>query len=70
MKKNVGQTDKIIRILLAVAIAALYYFTDLITGTLGLVLIIVAIILLLTSLVNFCPLYRLFGISTCKIKQS
>ena len=69
MKKNVGQTDKIIRILLAVIIAAVYYFTDWIPGTLGLILIIVAIILLLTSLFNFCPLYRLFGFSTCKVKE-
>lgn len=67
MKKNMGQTDKIIRVLIAVLIAALYYF-EVITGTLGLVLIIVAIVFLLTSLLNFCPLYLPFGISTCKKK--
>ena len=65
MKKNMGQLDKIIRVLIAIVIAALYYF-EVISGTLGLVLIILAIIFLLTSLLNFCPLYLPFGISTCK----
>jgi len=67
MKKNMGQLDKIIRVLIAVVIAALYYF-DVISGTFGLILIILAIIFLLTSLLNFCPLYTLFGINTCKVK--
>ena len=68
MKKNVGQIDKLIRVLLGVAIAALYYFTDILSGTWGLVVVIVAILLLVTSLINFCPIYRIFGISTCKVK--
>lgn len=65
MIKNMGSVDRIIRILLAVVIAVLY-FTKQITGTLGIVLGIVAIIFLLTSLVGFCPLYVPFKLSTKK----
>ncbi|ULC58803.1 DUF2892 domain-containing protein [Flaviramulus sp. BrNp1-15] len=68
MKKNMGTTDKAIRILIAIGIALLYFF-DVIEGTLAYVLMAVAIILLLTSFISFCPLYKPFGISTCKIKQ-
>lgn len=59
-----GSTDKIIRVLLAVVVAVLY-FTNVITGTLGLVLLAFAGIFVFTSLVSFCPLYTLFGIKTC-----
>jgi uncharacterized membrane protein YccC len=68
MKKNVGIFDKILRIVVAIIIAALYYF-QVITGTLGLVLIIVAIVFLLTGLLNFCGLYAIFGINTCSKKE-
>ncbi|NNK28536.1 MAG: DUF2892 domain-containing protein [Flavobacteriaceae bacterium] len=61
MKKNMSNTDKLIRVVIA-AILGVLYFLDYIGGTLAYVLMGVAIILLLTSLVNFCPLYRLFGI--------
>ena len=63
MKKNMGTTDKVIRILVA-AIIAILYLTNVLTGTLGIVLLIVAVILVLTSLVGFCPLYLLLGINT------
>ncbi len=63
-----SNTDKGIRTLIAVAVAALYYF-NIIEGTLAYILMAVAIIFLITSLINFCPLYRVFGISTCKIKS-
>jgi hypothetical protein len=65
MKKNMGSTDKIIRIIIA-AIIAILYLTGKITGTLGLVLLIVAIVFALTSLISFCPLYTLLGINTGK----
>lgn len=65
MKKNMGSADKLIRVLIAVVIAALYYF-EMISGTLALVLLAFAVIFLLTSLVSFCPLYTIFGVSTCK----
>ena len=67
MKKNMGTTDKVIRVLAAVIIAILY-LTNVLTGTLGIVLLIVAVILVLTSLVAFCPLYLPFGINTDKKK--
>lgn len=65
MKKNMGSTDKIIRIALAVIIAILY-FTNLISGTLAIVLGVFAGIFIITSFVSFCPLYSPFGISTRK----
>jgi len=67
MKRNMGNTDKGIRIIAAIAIALLYYF-NVIEGTLAYVLMAVGIIFLLTSLINFCPLYKVFGINTCKMK--
>ncbi|WP_258774278.1 DUF2892 domain-containing protein [Winogradskyella sp. KYW1333] len=63
-----SNADKGIRTLIAVVIAVLYYM-DVIEGTLAYILMAVAIVFLITSLVNFCPLYRVFGISTCKIKN-
>jgi hypothetical protein len=68
MKKNMGGADRIIRIILA-AVLAILYFTETVTGTLGIVLLVVGGILLLTSFVSFCPLYTLVGASTCKVKE-
>jgi len=65
MKKNMGSVDRIVRIILAIAIAALYYM-EIITGTLGIVLMVLAIIFLVTSLISFCPIYFPFGLSTKK----
>jgi hypothetical protein len=62
-----GNTDRIIRILIAVAIVVLF-LTDVISGTPGIVLIVLAGIFLLTSFISFCPLYLPFGIKTCKKK--
>ena len=68
MKKNMGSADRIIRIVIAAVIAFLF-FSGTITGTLGIVLIVLAGIFVLTSLVSFCPLYAPFGIRTCKLQQ-
>jgi hypothetical protein len=68
MKKNVGKIDKLIRFLIALVIVALYYF-EVIGGTLGLVLLIFAGVLVITGLVNFCGIYRVFGINTCPVKK-
>jgi len=68
MKKNMGTADKIIRILIAIIVAILY-FTNVITGTLGIVLLILAGVFVLTSLISFCPLYTIFGCSTCPVKK-
>ncbi len=67
MKKNMGSADRIIRVAVAALIAVLF-LTNVISGTLGIVLLAAAGIFLLTSLVNFCPLYAPFGISTCKVQ--
>ncbi|MFC5626856.1 YgaP family membrane protein [Algoriphagus winogradskyi] len=63
MKKNMGSADKIIRLLLAVSIAVLY-FTGIISGSWALVLGLLAVIFTVTAFINFCPLYLPFGIST------
>ena len=65
MKSNLGMADKVVRILAAVAIGILY-FMNVITGTAAIVLLIVAIILVLTSLISFCPIYYMLGIKTRK----
>ena len=67
MKPNMGTTDKIVRIALA-AIAVLLYFTNIVTGTLGIVILIIAAVLVLTTLISFCPLYPMLGINTGKKK--
>ncbi|WP_445954821.1 YgaP family membrane protein [Yeosuana sp.] len=64
-----GTTDKSIRIVIALVIAALYYF-NVIEGTLAYVLMALALIFLLTSFLSFCPLYLPFGISTCNKEKS
>ena len=65
MKTNMGSVDRIIRIILAVVIAVLY-FTKQITGTGAIILGVLAIIFVLTSLIGVCPLYMPFKISTKK----
>jgi hypothetical protein len=67
MKKNMGTTDRIIRFILA-AVFAYLYFGNVVTGTLGLVLVILGGVFVLTSLVSFCPLYKLVGINTSAVK--
>jgi hypothetical protein len=63
MKANMGSSDKVIRILAAVLIAVLY-FTNLISGIIATILLVIAAVFLLTSFISFCPLYLPFGIST------
>jgi hypothetical protein len=68
MKKNMGTIDRVIRILVAIVIAILY-FTHTISGTLAVVLLIVAAIFIVTSIISLCPLYLPFGINTGKKKE-
>ena len=63
MKKNIGTADKIIRILLTIAIAVLYH-KGIIEGFGGLLLLVVAGVLLGTAIISICPLYTLLGINT------
>lgn len=68
MKKNMGSADRIIRFIVA-AIIAVLYFKEIIGGTLGIILLVLAGIFVLTSFVSFCPLYAPFGVSTCPAKK-
>jgi len=68
MKKNMGTTDRILRIAAAIVIAVLY-FTHVISGTLAIILLVIAGIFILTSFISFCPLYFPFGFSTRKHEQ-
>ena len=65
MQKNMGTVDRAIRFVVAVVVAALY-FTGQISGTVAIVLGVLAAIFILTSFVGICPLYSLVGLSTCK----
>jgi len=69
MKKNVGNTDRIIRLLMA-AVFAYLYFSGTVTGTLGLVLVVLGAVFALTSLVGFCPIYTMLGVNTCPTKKA
>jgi hypothetical protein len=68
MKQNVGTIDKVIRLLIAAIIVVLYFFTDMIPGTLGIVLLIFAGVFTLTSLVGFCPIWTIFKFTTTQKK--
>ncbi|MEJ7829078.1 MAG: DUF2892 domain-containing protein [Segetibacter sp.] len=67
MKKNMGSANRIIRISLAVTVAVLWY-TNVISATVAIVLLVLAGIFVLTSLIGFCPLYSLLGMNTCLAK--
>ena len=67
MKKNMGSYDKLIRLVVAIVLIILYY-KGAFGSTLGIVVLVVAFVLTLTSLMSFCPLYTLFGLNTCKKK--
>ncbi|MBK7225109.1 MAG: DUF2892 domain-containing protein [Saprospiraceae bacterium] len=68
MKKNMSSADRIIRLVIS-AILVTLYFTNIIGGTVGLILLILATVFTITSIISFCPLYSIFGISTCSTKQ-
>ena len=65
MKKNMGNADRIIRTIVALLVGYLY-FTGAISGTLGVILLVVSVVFLLTSFISFFPIYTLLGINTCK----
>ncbi|WP_340066790.1 DUF2892 domain-containing protein [Ascidiimonas aurantiaca] len=69
MKKNMGNADRIIRIVIAAALGILFY-QGIIAGTLGIVLLVLAGVFVLTSFVGFCPLYAPFGLSSCSVKDN
>ncbi len=65
MKKNLGSADRVVRIILAAVLGYLYY-NNTVSGTMGIVFGVVAVVLLLTSFISFCPLYAIFGFKTSK----
>ena len=63
MKRNMSNLDRLIRVVVA-AVFAYLYFGGIVTGALGVVLVVLAVVFLLTSIISFCPLYALFKIKT------
>ena len=68
MKKNMGSADRIIRLLIA-ALVVYLYSTGVISGWLGIVLLIIAGVFALTSFISSCPIYSAFGLNTCPVKK-
>ena len=68
MKKNMGNVDRVLRTIIAIAIGVLY-FTNRISGTLAIIFGIAAVAFLITSFVSWCPAYMPLGMSTCKKPQ-
>ena len=62
-----GSTDKTIRLILAAIIAVLFSL-GYISGTFGIVLLVVSVIFAAISFLSFCPIYKVFGINSCKVK--
>lgn len=65
MKKNVGVTDRVIRVMFAIIFVALDV-SGIVTGMSGIILLVLAAILIVTAVVRFCPLYFPFGINTIR----
>jgi membrane-bound ClpP family serine protease len=68
MKANIGSIDKLVRLLLAIVLILLFYF-EVLTGSWGIIGLIGALVLTVTSLINFCPLYAMFKMNTAKSKK-
>ena len=68
MKKNMSSADRIIRLIIS-AIMVTLYFSNTVGGTVGIILLVLASVFTLTSIISFCPLYAIFGISTCAAKK-
>jgi hypothetical protein len=68
MKKNMGPLDRILRSIVALTLIALYIL-DIITGTIGIVVVVFASIMLISAIIGNCPPYALMGFNTCKKKD-
>ncbi|MBL7765860.1 MAG: DUF2892 domain-containing protein [Chitinophagaceae bacterium] len=68
MKKNMSSADRLIRLIIS-AILVTLYFTGTVGGTLGIILLVLSGVFTITSIISFCPLYTIFGISTCKVNK-
>lgn len=72
MKKNMGKTDKLIRLFVAIAVAVFVFFNskyNFVGDVVSYVLLGVAGIFVLTSFISFCPLYTLIGVNTCSVDE-
>ena len=69
MKKNMGITDRVIRLIIVIGLVTLY-FTGVISGIVGTIALVAAVVFTLTSVVSFCPIYALIGTSTCKVEKA
>ncbi|MGZ2369616.1 YgaP family membrane protein [Ancylomarina sp. YFZ004] len=68
MKKNMGPIDRILRSIVAIALIVLFIM-DIITGTIGIVVVVFASIMLISAIIGNCPPYALMGFNTCKKKD-
>ncbi len=69
MTKNMGTLDKVIRLIVA-AVFIVLFFTKTVTGVVGIILLVLAVVFILTSLISTCPLYLPFGLkTTCEKKK-
>lgn len=68
MKANIGSTDKLLRLALAIVFILLFY-KEIVTGVWGVVVLVAALLLTVSSLINFCPLYALLKINTAAKKD-
>lgn len=66
MNKNLGKSDRVIRLVLAGIMAGLY-FTGTFTGTIDMVLLVLSIVFAVTSFISFCPIYAILGLKTCPV---
>jgi len=71
MKKNLGKADRIIRLCVALIIAYLLLIGKQVelSSTLGIILAVVGVVFLATSLMSWCAIYSLVGLSTCPVKE-
>lgn len=65
-----GKVDRIIRVLFAVLVTVLFFGTNVLSGIIGIVLLALSGIFLITSIAGFCPIYAIFGLSTCKMNKA
>jgi len=66
MVRNESNTDRILRAIVGAALL-IAWIAGWLSGALAVVLGIVGLVLMATANVGFCPLYRVFGISTCPV---
>jgi len=69
MKKNMGSTDRLLRVVIALGIIGLS-LAGILSGALAIVLLVLSAVFLVTAIIGFCPLYAPLGINTCRVKNT